>query len=123
MKKIKGIVWFLLLISLITGCFRSTKNNATPEAILKDDPNADFFIMDNTMYKNAMGIDWVKDIPLKKGNILGRVNKTQVRRDFKNWNATVLGVGTEIYKLESREDIILAKKADKYLPYIRYVEG
>lgn len=123
MKKLKGIVLFLLLTSLITGCFRSIKNNATPEVVLKDNPNADFFIMENAVYKNAEDVQWVKDIPLKKGNILGKINKTHVKKNFKNWNATVLGVGTEIYKLEGRDDIVLAKKDDRYIPYIRYVEG
>lgn len=123
MKKLRGIVLFLLLTSLITGCFRSTKNNATPEVLLKTNTNADFFIMDNTVYKNAIDIDWVKGISVKEGSALGRINKTKVKRNFKNWNATVLGVGTEIYKVEDRQDIVLAKKDDKYIPYIKYVEG
>ncbi|EQB85841.1 hypothetical protein J2Z44_002279 [Clostridium punense] len=123
MKRLRGIVLFLLLTSLITGCFRSTKNNATSEVLLKTNTNADFFIMDNTVYKNAIDIDWVKGISVKEGSALGRINKTKVKRNFKNWNATVLGVGTEIYKLEDRQDIVLAKKDDKYIPYIKYVEG
>ncbi|MPM35140.1 hypothetical protein SDC9_81730 [bioreactor metagenome] len=123
MKKLKGVVLFLLLASLITGCFRSTKKTATPEAVLKTNTNADFFIMENTVYKNAEDVQWVKDIPLKKGNFLGKTNKTKVKRNFKNWNATSLDIGTEVYKLEGREDIVLAKKEDKYIPYIRYVEG
>lgn len=123
MKKLKGVVLFLLLASLITGCFRSTKNTATPEEVLKTDTNADFFIMENTVYKNAEDVQWVKDISVKDINLLGRINKTKVKRNFKNWNATVLGVGTEIYKLEDRQDIVLAKKDDKYIPYIKYVEG
>lgn len=114
---------FLLLASLITGCFRSTKNSATPDLVLKDNPNADFLIIDNTVYKNVEDVQWVKDIPLKKGNFLGKTNKTKVKRNFKNWNATSLDIGTEVYKLEGREDIVLAKKEDKYIPYIRYVEG
>jgi len=123
LKKLRGIVLFLLLTSLITGCFRSTKNNATPEEILKDNPNADFFIIDNTVYKNAEDVQWVKDISIKEGSALGRINKTKVKRNFKNWNATVLSISTEIYKFQGRDDIVLAKKDDKYIPYIRYVEG
>lgn len=114
---------FLLLASLITGCFRSTKNNAIPEEVLKENPNADFLIIDNTVYKNVEDVQWVRDISVKEGSVLGRINKTKVKRNFKNWSATMLDIGTEVYKLEGREDIVLAKKEDKYIPYIKYVEG
>ena len=123
MKKLRGIVLLLLLTSLITGCFRSTKNNAIPEEVLKENANGDFLIIDNTVYKNVEDVQWVRDISVKEGSVLGRINKTKVKRNFKNWNATVLGVGTEIYKVEDRQDIVLAKKDDKYIPYIKYVEG
>lgn len=123
MKRIKGIILFLLLASLITGCFRSTKNNAIPEEVLKENPNADFLIIDNTVYKNVEDVQWVRDISVKEGSVLGRINKTKVKRNFKNWSATMLDIGTEVYKLEGREDIVLAKKEDKYIPYIKYVEG
>ena len=40
-----------------------------------------------------------------------------------NWNATILGVDTSIYEFEGRRDIVLIKIDNKYVPYLKYVEG
>ena len=72
---------------------------------------------------NVADIDWVKELTLKEGNNLGKINKTGVKQSFKNWNATTLNVDTLIYELESRKDIVLIKIDNKYIPYLKWVEG
>ena len=123
MKKYKVILIIFMLIYPLIGCSTTTANNDSPQAMLKNNPNADFFIMDNTVYANAGDIDWVKQLTLKEGKILGRINKTGVKKGFKDWNATILDVNTAIYEFEDRKDLVVIKIDGKYIPYLKYVEG
>ncbi|SHI54147.1 hypothetical protein SAMN05444401_0949 [Clostridium amylolyticum] len=123
MKRNKAIIIFFTLLYLLAGCSTTTSNNVSPQSLLKDNPDADFFIMNSTIYINAMDIEWVKDLPLKEGIALGKINNTGVKNNFKDWDATILNIGTVIYELEGRKDIVLIKIDDKYIPYLKYVEG
>jgi hypothetical protein len=119
----KLVIIIFALFCLFTGCFSSTADNASPKAVLKNDPNADFFIMESTVYINAASIDWVKELSLNVDVLLGTIKNTGVKKNFKDWDATILDIGTEIYKAENRNDIVLVKVGERYLPYLRYVEG
>jgi len=123
MKKFKVIMMVFTLIYLLVGCSYNTANSSSPQAVLKNNSKADFFIMNKTVYIRAADIDWVKELALNEGKVLGKANKTGVKKNFKDWNATRLEVNTEIYELEGREDIVLVKIQDKYIPYLQYVEG
>lgn len=123
MKKSKVVLVFFVLIYLLVGCSYTTANSSSPQAVLKNNSKADFFIMNKTVYISAVDIDWVKELALKEGKVLGKVNKTVVKKNFKDWNATRLEVNTEIYESEGREDIVLVKIQDKYIPYLKLVEG
>lgn len=127
MRKANVILTFFMIITLLIGCSNTTTtvtvNNASPEAILKTNPEADFFVMDNTVFINASDIKWVKKLEFKEGKSLGKINKTGVKRDFKDWNATILDAETEIYEVEGRKDIVYVKTDNKYIPYLKYVEG
>jgi hypothetical protein len=123
MKKFKVIMMVFTLIYLLVGWSNTIIINSSPQAVLRNNPKADFFIMDKTVYICAADIDWVKELALKDGEVLGKVNKTGVKKNFKDWNATRLEVNTEIHELEGREDIVLVKIQDKYIPYLQYVEG
>lgn len=107
----------------VANAIYSTANNCSPEVVLKTDPNADFFIMNNTVYMNAERITWVKKLTRKGEKVLGTISKTGVKEDFKDWNSTSLAVGTIIYELVGREDIVVIKIDGKWIPYLKYVEG
>lgn len=132
MKKPKVIIMLIVLLYLLVGCSNTnttsssisiTSNNASPQSVLKTNPDADIFIMNNTVYMNATNIDWVTKLTLKEGKILGKINDTEVKKDFQNWNATKLNIDTIIYELDGRSDIVLAKVDGKYVPYLKFVEG
>ena len=123
MRKTKTIIILFMIICLLTGCSRTTAENASPEAVLKNNAQADFFIMDSTVYLNAADIDWVKELTLNSGTMLGTIKNTGVRKKFKDWDATRLAIGTEIYKAEKRNEIVLVRIGNMYLPYLKYVEG
>jgi hypothetical protein len=123
MKKFKTIIILFMIICLLTGCSGSTADNASPEAVLKNNAQADFFIMNSTAYINAVDVDWVKGLTFNAGRLLGTIKNNGVKKKFKDWDATILDIGTEIYKAEDRNDIVLVETGNTYLPYLKYVEG
>ncbi|QAT39874.1 hypothetical protein [Clostridium sp. JN-9] len=87
----------IVLLYLLVGCsntntkpssISTTKNNASSQSVLKTNPDTDIFIMNYTVYMNAASIDWVTKLTLKEGKVLGRINKTGIKKGFQNWNAT-----------------------------------
>lgn len=123
MKQLRLTIAFLMLIFILTGCSLSTKDNASPKTILKNNPEADLFVVDETVYINASEIEWVKELSLTKDDILGKVKSTGVKKHFTNWAATKLEVNTEVYSEVQRKDILLVKIGDELIPYLKYVEG
>jgi PBP1b-binding outer membrane lipoprotein LpoB len=132
MKKTKAIIMLIVLLYVLVGCsntnttpssISTTINNASPQSVLKTNPDADIFIMNNTVYINATSIDWVTKLTLKEGKVLGKINETGVKKGFQNWNATKLNTNTIVYEVEGRSDIVLAKVDGKYVPYLKFVEG
>lgn len=97
--------------------------DTSPEAVIKDDPDADFFVMNNTVYINAEDINWVKELSLSEGEILGEINESGVNSEFKNWDSTVIDVDIIIYECIERKDLVLVKTMDGFIPYLRWVEG
>ena len=63
---------------------------------------------------------------INKGELIGIINKSNVKEEFKKWNSTKLEKGTEIYELggnikeEWGDRILLAKIDEVYIPYFRY---
>ena len=122
MKKFKVIFMLLTIVFLLTSCY-STKNNASPKNVLKNNSEADFFVMKNVVYVNATGIDGIKELTLKEESALGKIKRTGVKSFFTNWSATKLKTNTEIYKVEHREDLVLAKVGNEFIPYLKHIEG
>lgn len=65
----------------------------------------------------------INEVDIKQGKFLGKINRSKVKRNFEDFNATTLSVNTEIYELDGRKDIVLDKINGEYIPYIKYVEG
>lgn len=114
-------IFFLLCI---TGCRStvSTAENASPEKLYSADPDIDLFVYEDTAYVNALDVDWAGELPLDKGEALGKVTRSGITDDFQDWDATVLPEGTVIYtSVESQ--VLLAETEEAVIPYLKYVEG
>lgn len=135
-KKYK--IYNIVVISLITICILAfsifikvslDSKKISPSDILDRDINADFFIVNKDIYIYAEDIKWINDLDFSKGELIGSINKSNVKEDFKDWNSTKLEVGTDIYELEGNikekygELILLAKIGQEYIPYFRYVNN
>jgi hypothetical protein len=100
----------------------STAENASPEALYSADPDIDLFVYEDTAYVNALDVDWAGELPLDKGEALGKVTRSGITDDFQDWDATVLPEGTVIYtSVESQ--VLLAETEEAVIPYLKYVEG
>ena len=132
-KKYK--IYNIVAISLMILCFLSfyifTKvlldsKRTSPSDILSRDINADFFIVNREIYINAEDVKWINELDINKGDLIGIINKSNVKEEFKKWNSTKLEKGTEIYELggnikeEWGDKILLAKIDEVYIPYFRY---
>lgn len=125
----------LLLITMlltITGCsyfdhdddgaeVHETKN-PDAEEILTLDPNANIFQFDGIIYKTD--VDWVDDLSLTKGEKVGEI-KTKNEKDskFEDGMSNMLSVGTEIFSVKERGDILIVESDGKTLKYYAMVEG
>lgn len=132
-KKYK--IYNIIVISLMVICFisfhifikvLSDSKSISPSYVLSEDINADFFIVNRKIYINAKDVKWIKELDINKGDLIGIINKSNVKEDFKKWNSTQLEKGTEIYELggntkeEWRDMILLAKIDESYIPYFKY---
>lgn len=122
-RRVVILVVMVMSLTGMMGCEISTENNCSPENILKRSSDLDLFVVNNVVYVNASEVEWAKELELTKSDILGKINKTGVRQNFTDWNATKLEVDTCIYSTEEREDLVLVEVGDRLVPYLKYVEG
>ena len=123
MKKNIGLIWICIFILLLSACSSSTANNASPEELYKQDNTIDFLVYNDTAYVNATNIDWVLNLELTKNDKLGEILSTNVIKKFKDFDATILEVGVEVYSVLDRDDFVLVSIDNKMVPYYAYVEG
>lgn len=116
------------LMLLVTVC-QSNKSNtidtskyAEPQYLYNENPSIDMFVHEDTAFVNASDVDWVVELELTKDALLGTVKETGVSKGFKDWDATLLNVGSNIYKSE-RLDILLVEFNGLIIPYLKIVEG
>ena len=101
----------------------STKDNSSPDTLYKKDNEIDLFVYENTAFVNAATTDWVTELDLKQDKKLGEIKRTNISKKFKDFDATYLDVGTEVYSAVGRHDILLVNINNMMIPYLRYVEG
>jgi hypothetical protein len=78
----------LLLVLLLIGCTGIQENETgylTKEQVLKENPNADYFDLNDKVYET--GIDWIEEVKLTKDEVIGEI---------KDGMASELSVGTKI---------------------------
>lgn len=121
-------IFVILLISIIAFASKASKssntaNNDNPDVLYRQDHSIDLLVYNDTAYVNATDIDWVTELELKSNKKLGEIERTSVTRKFRNYDATILEVGTEIFSVIGRNDIVLVSIDKVMVPYFAFVEG
>ncbi|WP_282937534.1 hypothetical protein [Paenibacillus sp. RC67] len=127
------IVFILLLTCFITtGCTKEeilmtseqtkTIGNPTAQEVLSMDPNANVFMCKDMIY-NA-GIPWVDELKLTKDIQLTEItHQSNDGKAFKNGTANKLTVGTKIFRVKERNDILIAETERGDIRFYQLVEG
>ncbi|NOU98587.1 hypothetical protein [Paenibacillus planticolens] len=128
------LVFILLLMCFITttGCTKDeilitsektkTIGNPTVQEVLKMDPNANIFMCKDTVY-NA-GIPWVDELKLSKDiQVTEITHQSNNGKAFKNGTANKLAVGTKIFRVKERNDILIAETDGGDIRFYQLVEG
>lgn len=123
MKKIFTILGMSIFFMIsFSGCGSALSTESTPEQLYSDDHSIDMFVYEDAAYVNVTDIDGVKNETFEKDKYIGKISNTGVTNDFNNWDATLLPIGTEIYESDNNQ-ILLASLGEKFVPYMKYVEG
>lgn len=126
-KKIHYILIFaiVVLVILVTLHLRnsSTIYNASADTLYKNDTSIDLFVYQNTAFVKADQIEWILQLQLTPNNLLGSIQRNNIKKNFSNFDATILEVGTKIYSTLERDDIVLLLVNGEYIPYFNYIEG
>lgn len=120
----KNIIFISIsILILLSSCVKSTANNASPEVLYKQDNSIDFLVYNDTAYVNATNLDWVSELELKCNEKLGVIQRTNISKKYKDFDATTLKVDTEVYSVIERDDFVLVSIDNRLIPYYAYVEG
>jgi len=96
--------------------------NPTPQMVLQRNPAADIMMYNNIVL--IIGSDWVNEIELTKDELLLEISlQTDDAAKFVNGAASDLPVGTKIYKVKERGDILIAETDKGDIRYFKLVEG
>jgi|SRR5690625_1020301 len=96
--------------------------NLNAEDILTLDPDANIFQYDGVIYQTD--IDWVDDLSLTKDEKVGEIEtKNEKDSKFEDDMSNMLSVGTEIFSVKERGDILIVESDGKTLKYYAIVEG
>ncbi|MDB5054500.1 MAG: hypothetical protein JWM44_2550 [Bacilli bacterium] len=122
---------FLSMCFITTGCTKDdilitsqtkTIGNPTAQEVLRMDPNANVFMYKDNIY-NA-GIPWVDELKLNKD-----IQETEITHQsnngkaFKNGTANKMVVGTKIFRVKERNDILIAETEKGDIRFYQLVEG
>jgi len=124
-KRIIAFGLILLLIVMFTGCAKSPPGieETKPDTMYRNDNSIDMLVYDGKAFVNAADYDWVADLELSPGQQLGTIKRTDVTRNFKDFDATKIETGVIIYAAVERGDFVLADIDGSFVPYYAWVEG
>ncbi|REE78581.1 hypothetical protein A8990_12655 [Paenibacillus taihuensis] len=100
----------------------TTTGNPTAQEVLRMDSNANIFMYRDTIY-NA-GVSWVDELNLTKDVQVTEIShQSNVSKDFKNGTANKLEVGTKIFRVKERNDILIVETEKGDIRFYQLVEG
>jgi hypothetical protein len=99
-------------------------HNPTPQEILNENPDADIFLYRDAVAINAEDIEWVKNLKLTNGEMIGEiVYKYSKGEKFKQGMATKLPLGSKVYRTKERGEVLLVEVEGEYIRYLLALEG
>jgi len=86
----------------------------------------DFFVYRDVVFLNMSGT-WADDLDFERGEFFNEIRRSGTRRRYRNWDATVLPVGTRLYVTERHSSdfpfVLIAIHNDTEIIYLPMLEG
>jgi len=128
-KKIKIIYLLIFSLFVLIGCVDKNKEinvsvskNPDAQEVLSLDSNADIFQWNDIIYKT--NIDWINELQLTENLKVGKIETNSSNAtEFKNGTANKLSVGTEIFTVKERNDVLMVKDDGVNKFYYLLAEG
>lgn len=129
MKKLKLIYLFIFSLFVLIGCAEKNEDmnvfvskNPNAQEVLSLDSNADIFQWNDIIYKT--NIDWINELQFTENSKVGKIEANSSKAvEFKNGTANKLSVGTEIFTVKERNDVLMAKDGGELKFYYLLAEG
>lgn len=126
MKKLLIIFMLILLIGCESNAFLpnsvQVKGNPTADTVLKLNPEANIFMHSDLIY--TAGVDWVDELELTKDQQITEIaEQKSTGQLFKNGTANKLPVGTKVYGVKERKDVLVAETEEGDVRFYMLVEG
>ncbi|MDM5229990.1 hypothetical protein [Lysinibacillus pakistanensis] len=129
MKKLKFIYLLIFSLFVLIGCADKNKDinvsvSKKPDAqeVLSLDTNADIFQWNDIIYQT--NIDWINELQLTENLKVGKIEANSSNAaEFKNGTANMLSVGTEIFTVKERNDVLMVKDGGELKFYYLLAEG
>lgn len=129
MKKLKFIYLLIFSLFVLIGCADKNKDinvsvskNPDAQEVLSLDSNADIFQWNDIIYKT--NIDWINELQFTENSKVGKIEANSSNAvEFKNGTANKLSVGTEIFTVKERNDVLMVKDDGEVKFYYLLAEG
>ncbi|MFJ8519723.1 hypothetical protein [Lysinibacillus xylanilyticus] len=114
-----------LLIFVLVGCTPAINTNPTANSILKEHSQADILQYNNLIYINATSLESMNQLEYIKCEKIGEIIKTtDSSKNFKDYYATKLESGTEIFSTNDNNIYtIIADINGQQVLYMALLEG
>lgn len=111
MKHLFSLFIVIIFILQLAGCTgdpgAETPGYLTKEQVLKENPDADYFELNNKIYVKGTG--WIEEVKLTKDEIVGEIEEGM---------ASDLPLGTKIIAPKERRDILIVENSGVEIRYL-----
>lgn len=129
MKKLKFVYLLIFSLFVLIGCADKNKDidvfitkNPDAQEVLSLDSNADIFQWNDIIYKT--NIDWINELQFTENSKIGKIEANSSNgAEFTNGTANKLSVGTEIFTVKERNDVLMVKDGGELKFYYLLAEG
>lgn len=121
----KKLIVFFAVTLIFLGCSNHdqvTIDSINAAEVLEINPDADIFQLNGIIYET--NIDWVDQLTLTKDAQMGKILiNNETNTNFKDGTANKLPVGTIIFSVKERDDIVIVEVNGELKKYLAIVEG
>jgi hypothetical protein len=120
-RRLGIIITVVAFVAAYFAFFRASPGNEYAKA----HPDADFFVWDEVVCLGGVdwAVDWWGDNTAQDLTPLGEIRRSGKPLFWQDGDASQLPVGTPVYAVGDRGDVLVVEVSGAFEPYVRLVEG